>query len=347
MKHAWKQLQWEAAVRARAIALACRLDRQLEEAAAVASGPESRLAARLRAELQAAATGGARTEHIFQAVDAVHRKLAFLPKPSLPTGVRVFLRELFGRRWDDDVVVSVVSIPRWPIVVTVEGDVVCTATSAFGRMDAADNSSFAPSPEFPVSVIPRAELRNPLMWPLIALQGANIAGWSEPAERVRHLAGPGVWFAIAEALVSGSIDSDGAPDAGLNDGLQAAATLWERGRRDIGADDAIDAGILELAESLADGVLISARRVGASSDAQAPAENIYSRLAAVRDVPAEAMEILSAGWIHWYGHAAPRLLEADDWQKQREIVDGLDDVLCRSLDVAAIHRFYATEGASM
>lgn len=328
MANAWKQLEWDAVARARGVALACRLDRQLEEVTAVASRPESRLAHRLRTELQAAVETAATTDELFASVEAIHEQLAYLPKPAMPTGVRVFLRELFGGRWDDDVVVAAVSRPRWPAI----------QAPADGRGDGSGSgfaSGFVPSPERPVTVIPRGEMRNPLTWPLIAVQGAGIVGWIDMEQRVREAAGPGVWFAMAEAtLPAGDADSDG-----------RARELWQRGRDELSAAGSLYDDALQLARSLADGILISARRVG--NDAVGEDGDIYDRLSAVRDVPAEAVEILSAGWIHWYGHAAPKLLAADDWARRRAIVDGIDDVLCRSLDVAAIHRFYATEGASM
>lgn len=332
MENAWKQLEWDAAARARSIALACRLDRQLEEVAGVASRPESRLAHRLRAELQNAAATAATTAEVFAAVEAIHEQLAYLPKPAMPTGVRVFLRDLFGRRWDDNVVVAAVARPRWPLgqVLAKGGENVPTV----GGDGYGVASDVVPSPERPVTVIPRAEMRNPLMWPLIAVQGAGIVGWSDAEQRVRDAAGPGVWFALAEALVA-------AGDAAAE---SRARELWQRGCDELSAAGSLYEDALQLARSLVDGILISARRVGAED---AGGADIYDRLAAVRDVPAEAVEILSAGWVHWYGHAVPKLLAANDWSDRRAIVDGIDDVLCRSLDVAAIHRFYATEGASV
>lgn len=335
MEKTWQQLEWHAVARARALAFACRLDRQLEEVSAVAERPESRLAARLRTELQAAVERAMDEGHppgadaLFAAAEAVHEQLAYLPKPAMPAGVRVFLRGLFDRRWDENVVVAAVSRPRWPL-----------ARAGRGGTD----------PDRPVTVLPRADMRNPLMWPLIALQGADIVGWTDAEERVRQALGPGVRFAVAEAMLS-----DGERSA-------AARELWQRGCEELSAAGPLYDDALELARSLADGILISARRVGARGGdnlqassvlggagvggASGGTADIYRQLEAVRDVPAEAVEILSAGWIHWYGHAAPRLLAADDWAQKREIVDGVDDVLCRSLDVAAIHRFYTTEGAS-
>lgn len=331
MEHAWKQLEWSAVERARAVGFACRLDRQLEAVAAVADRPESRLAQRLRAELQEAVTGGPGgpspdTAALFAAVEAIHEQLAYLPKLTLPAGVRVFLRALFDQEWNENVVVAAVSKPRWPV----------------------GPEAAAGSPDRPVTVMPRADMRNPLMWPLIAVQGASVAGWSDAEERVRRAAGPGVWFALAEALLP----------AGAGSSAEAEAqALWQRGRDELLAAGRLYDDALELAAALADGILISAKRVGAKGldgqpaggpDGEASGERaeVYRKLSAVRDVPAQAVEILSAGWIHWYGHAAPKLLAAGDWQRMREIVDGVDDVLCRSLDVAAIHRFYATEGAS-
>src|SRR5690606_41600576 len=79
----------------------------------------------------------------------------------------------------------------------------------------------AGSPDRPVTVMPRADMRNPLMWPLIAVQGASVAGWSDAEERVRRAAGPGVRFALGEALLP----------AGAGNGAEAEAQgLWERGR---------------------------------------------------------------------------------------------------------------------
>lgn len=325
MGNAWKQLAWEEMFGARALALACRLDRQLEEVAAAASRPESRLAGRLRTELQEAASGAATAAHVVASVESIHNQLAYLPKPDMPTGVRVLLRELFGSRLDDDVVVAAVSTTRWPLG---------------GR---------SASPERPITVIPRAEVRNPLMWPLVGLQGAAIAGWTDGESRVQDVVGPGLLFAMAEAMLSDSVSSDAAaPDS---DAVGRSRTLWERGRDELAGSGEMLEVATHLATSLADGVLISARRVGHGGAPGGTPENtfggdIYERLAAVRDVPADAAEILTAGWIHWYGHAAPKLLNTTDWSRRREIVDGVDDVLCRSLDVAAIHRFYATEGAS-
>lgn len=317
MENAWRQLEWNAAARARAVALACRLDRQLEQVAAVASRPESRLANRLRTELQVAVEGAPSTDGLFATVEAIHEQVTYLPKLGMPTGVRVFLRSLFGASWDDDVVVAALPAARWPRTHATESDV----------------AGASPRPKRPVAVIPQAETGNPLMWPLVALQGASIVGWSDDGEeRVRELAGPGVFFAMAESMM---------PDA-VSAGDATARLRWQRGR-----DELVGAGVMyedamELARHLADGILISARRVGSDDIGS----DIYAQLVAVRDVPADAREILSAGWIHWYGHAVPRLLDATDWAQRREIVDGVDDVLCRSLDVAAIHRFYATEGAS-
>lgn len=333
MENAWKQLEWDAVALARAIALACRLDRQLEEVAAVASRAESRLAGRLRTELQEAAATVKRTAQLFATIEVIHGQLAYLPRPGMPMGVRVFLRELFGERWDEDIVVAPVSTARWPL-----------------HHDSGGEAVWPPSPERPVAVIPQAELRNPLMWPLIAMQGARIVGWTEVEHRVGQLAGPGVWFAMAEAMLpAAASNSDG-----------GARTLWQRGWDELSRAGSLYDDARELARALADGILISARRVG-FSEVRGPADiggesarvngtrdgaDIYQRLAAVRDVPADAIEILSAGWIHWYTNAAPKLLETVDWPRRREIVDGVDDVLCRSLDVAAIHRFFASEGAS-
>lgn len=322
MDNAWKQLAWDGAARARAIALACRLDRQLEEVVGVAARPESRLAGRLRTELQATAEEAATTEALFAAVEAIHEQLAYLPKPGMPTGVRVFLRELFGHRWDEDVVVAAVATVRWPL------------------------ARVAASPERPITVIPRADIRNPLMWPLIALQGASLMGWTDAERQVGDVVGPGLLFAMAEAMLLGGVS--GTVDAGGSGAERGGEGLWERGRDALVEAGALYDHAMGLAASLADGVLISARRVGrgATTSVGSSSGDIYERLAAVRDVPADAVEILTAGWIHWYGHAAPQLLKTADWSRRREIVDGVDDVLCRSLDVASIHRFYATEGAS-
>lgn len=378
LEQAWLQLRWDEAVRARALALACRLDRQLEETSAVAKRPESRLAARLRAELQSAVAEGVETEGLFATVAAVHRQMAWLPKPKLPIGIRVFLRELFGGGWDEDLVVAALADARWPLAVRWEGQrPSIEATGLLGREredvgataggePKADEADVRPSlsggAALPVAVIPQAEMRDPLMWPLVALQGALIGGWSDAAERIRERVGPGLWFALAEALLAGAQAED-----------QQLAALWNRGRDELVADQTLREDVKELVEALADGVLISAKRVGRQAERRplqagdgvsrgvpergqtrsersgdvANEPDIYEELAAVCDVPAEAVEILTAGWLNWYGNVAPALLAADDWERRRAIVDGVDDVLCRSLDVAAIHRFYATEGASL
>src|SRR5690606_1868993 len=104
-------------------------------------------------------------------------QLAYLPKLTLPAGVRVFLRALFDQEWNENVVVAAVSKPRWPV----------------------GPEAAAGSPDRPVTVMPRADMRNPLMWPLIAVQGASVAGWSDAEERVRRAAGPGVRVAPARA----------------------------------------------------------------------------------------------------------------------------------------------------
>src|SRR5690606_30141881 len=158
-EHAWKQLEWSAVERARAVGFACRLDRQLEAVAAAADRPETRLAQRLRAELQAAVTGGPGgpspgTAALVSAVGEVHEPAASLPELTLAARVRELLRALFDQEWNENVVVAAVSKPRWPV----------------------GPEAAAGSPDRPVTVMPRADMRNPLMWPLIAVQGASVAG---------------------------------------------------------------------------------------------------------------------------------------------------------------------------
>ncbi|MFO7265730.1 MAG: hypothetical protein C0P62_006005 [Bacillota bacterium] len=367
MEQAWRQLRWDEAVRARALAIACRVDRQLEETAAIAKKPESRLAARLREELQRAAREGGSVEVLFRTAAAVHQQLAWLPKPKLPIGIRVFLRELFGGEWNEDLVVAALADPAWPLTVRVEGrEPRVELSGSLGRGlagraaggspggSAGDESDSAGglSGALPVAVIPQAEMRDPMMWPLVALQGAVIAGFGDAVQWVRARVGPGLWFALSEAA---------AATGGPRPELEA---LWRRGLDELAAETALLDSVAELVEALADGILISAKRVGLRAKQRAdgggqkteglPARgeagdrrDIYEELEAVRDVPAEASEILTAGWIHWYGQAAPALLATDEWERRRAIVDEIDDILCRSLDVAAIHRFYATEGASL
>lgn len=314
-------MDWESVRRARAVAFACRTVRQLDVVTAGAAKPESRLAADWRETLFAAVAADGGTDELLAVVEAIHARLAYLPQPTLPTGMRVFLREMFGQQWDEQVVVAAVADARWP---------------GAGEAPVAhvDDGGAAP-----ITVIPRAELYNPLMWPLVALQGAAIVGWDEAEERVADLAGPGLFFARAEARSSADADD--------------ARALWKRGRDELAADEGAYDAARELAASLADGVMISARRRGE----KLPDGGVYGELAAVRDEPARAADILSAGWLHWYSHDAPQLLALDaalrddaaphheTWAHMRVLVNGLDDVLCRSLDVAAVHRFYATEGA--
>lgn len=344
-----KQIQWKFIERARALALACRLDRQLHEAAQTASRPEARLAGHLRHQLQRAGAESRSTDALFNLVATVHGQLAFLPKPKLPTGLRVFLREVFGSRWDAEVVVAPVSTVHWP------------RTGRLPEGEAMAEVQLSPPTgrdvvQQPITVIPRAELYNPLMWPLIGLQAAVYDGWEDAEQRVAERTGAGLMLAKAEALLP------------LDGG--AAQRLWERGRstmRDSG--DYVDAA--ELALSLADGVLISAHRRGVTTEGA----GIYGRLAAAHDEPASAVDILHAGWLHWYDHALEQLLALDEgmatagvasqteealgvdadlsehgavdsWITMCRLVNGIDDLLCRSLDVAAVHRFYATEGAT-
>lgn len=348
MSNMGKQIEWEFVERARALALACRLDRQLHEAVETASRPEARLAGHLRQQLQRAVAARASTATLFAVVASVHEQLAFLPKPELPTGLRVFLREVFGPRWDAEVVVAPVATMHWPRAGG-EPD----ADEGGGRSSSAAD---AHAVEQPVTVIPRAELYNPLMWPLIGLQAAVYDGWEDAEQRVVERIGPGLTLAKAEALLP--VDTE------------AAQRLWERGRSAMSnSGDYGDAA--ELALSLADGVLISAHRRGVTTEGA----GIYGRLAAAHDEPASAVDILHAGWLHWYDHALEQLLAldagmatagvathtdgvpevgadakehvaVDSWVAMCGLVNGIDDLLCRSLDVAAVHRFYATEGAT-
>ena len=159
MKNTDKQIAWDSVERARALALACRLDRQLHEAAEVASRPEARLAGHLRHQLQRAVAARTPTAALFSLLASVHEQLAFLPKPELPTGLRVFFREVFGSRWDDEVVVAPVADMHWP------------RTGADGHALAVTAGDVMPQP---ITVIPRAELYNPLMWPLIGLQAGGL-----------------------------------------------------------------------------------------------------------------------------------------------------------------------------
>ncbi len=308
----WKPVAWDEARRARAIGLACRLDRQLQEAAAAATRAEARLAAALRAEVRAAVFAGQGPEDLFDTLAVLHEQLAYLPRVPLPAGIAGLLKDLLGPAWDGDVVVAGVPQLRWPSLET--------------------------APSRPVAVIPLAEAKNPLMWPLVALQGAAVGGYEGRAGALAEALGAALTFARAEALF--------AADAA------AARALWQRGEERLPRPEAGGSGTpWQLVSMLADGVLISGYRRGTEADPGAP---IYQQLAVVKDEPAQPAEILTAGWIYWYTRAAAELLAlasgagqdaGDPWGRMRALVDGLDDLLCRSLDVAAIHRFYAAEGA--
>ncbi|MFS8543265.1 MAG: hypothetical protein LOD91_05425 [Limnochordales bacterium] len=316
----WKPAPWETVRRARVLGLAGRLDRQLQEAAGAAARTEARLAAALRAEVQAAVAAAADSAALFARLVDVHSQLAYLPRLPLPAGIAGLMRDLLGPDWDDHVVVAGVPALPWP------------------PLEAASSR--------PVAVIPLAEARDPLMWPLVAVQGAAVAGQPERVAGLQQNLGPALAFARAAALCFA--------DEG------AARAAWEAGAQGLAQLPADKAStIRQLAATLADGVLISGCRRGGRPDPGAP---IYDQLAVVRDEPAEPAEILLAGWVHWASRTAAELVELaeqvrghdgghgpdggqDPWWRLRGLVDGLDDLLCRSLDVAAIHRFYAAEGA--
>ncbi|HEY8418041.1 MAG TPA: hypothetical protein VIK93_08415 [Limnochordales bacterium] len=316
--HTWetdsKRVPWEIARLARLLGLACRLDRHLEEAAAAASLAEARLAAALRAEVRAAVAQAAEPDTLYAQLCTLHAELAYLPRVPLPAGIGGLLRDLLGPGWDGDVVVAGVPDLPWPRLERV--------------------------PERPVAVIPLAEARCPLMWPLVAVQGAWAVGEPERIGKLDDGLGAALAFARAEALCF-------ADEA-------AARDAWEAGQRRLTAAPAEWLGIVRrLAGTLASGVLISGYRREGRVEEGAP---IYRQLAVVRDEPAQPNEILTAGWMHWYARVAAELVELagrpgdgaggdDPWPRMRALVDSLDDLLCRSLEVAAIHRFYAAEGA--
>lgn len=310
----WKPVPLDTARQARVLGLACRLDRQLQEAAAAASRAEARLATALRAEVQAAVGDASGVESLWDKLRDVHAQLAYLPRIPLPAGITGLLRDLLGPGWDADVVVAGVPELAWP--------------------------ELAVAPERPVAVIPLAEARNPLMWPLVAVQGATAGGESRRAAALDDVLGAALAFARAEASC-------------LAD-QETARAWWATGERQLVQRAADRAGMLaQLATTLGAGILISGYRQGNRVEADAP---IYRQLAVVRDEPAQPADILTAGWMHWYTRTAGEVVElaarsagqdeaGNAWWRMRALVDGLDDLLCRSLDVAAIHRFYAAEGA--
>ncbi|HEY8497565.1 MAG TPA: hypothetical protein VIK98_11120 [Limnochordales bacterium] len=310
----WKPVPWDTARRARLVGIACRLDRHLEEAAAAATRAEARLAAALRQEVRQAVSANPGTEELFAKLSALHEQLAYLPRLPLPAGIAGLLRDLLGPDWDGDVVVAGVPELPWPPLVRV--------------------------PVRPVAVIPLAEARNPLMWPLVALQGAAASGLSQRGEALDAALGAALAFARAEALFVAD--------------EPAARGWWRAGEQRLPRPgDGPGGNPWQLAAMLASGVLISGYRRGGRIDPEAP---IYEQLAVVRDEPAQPADILTAGWIYWYNRTAAELVELaaglrsqgeaeDRWTRMRALVDSLDDLLCRSLDVAAIHRFYAAEGA--
>ena len=310
----WRGVPWETARRARALGLACRLDRQLEEAAAAASRAEARLAATLRAEVREAVARATAPEALYEQLCSLHAQLAYLPRVPLPAGIGGLLRDLLGPGWDGDVVVAGVPRLSWP------------------RLDEV--------PQRPVAVIPWAEARCPLLWPLVAVQGARAAGESERVGQLKDSLGAALAFARAEVLCFA--------DEG------AAREAWEAGQRRLAAAPADWLAIVRrLADTLAAGVLISGFRRDERVEEGAP---IYRQLSVVKDQPAQPEEILTAGWLHWYARVAAVLVQLtgpagnvtggdDPWPRLRALVDSFDDLLCRSLEVAAIHRFYAAEGA--
>lgn len=355
------KVEWGSVERGRALALACRLDRRLHDAGETASRPEHLLAERLRQQLRRVVTAGPTTAQLFHVVATVHEQLAFLPKPDLPTGLRVFLREVFGEGWDEEVVVAAGTDCRW---LGAGGDVHGETGGAIGNGTGGSGETLSGGVlsgdgAQPVAVIPGAEVHNPLMWPLAGLQVGGFDGWEDAIEKVQAQIGTGLSFARAEALVA--TDAEG------------ARKLWEQGMAELagggGGEGAV--GVAELSSALADGVLISAHRRGSVEKAG----GVYGRLAQAHDEPAQAADILQAGWRHWYAHGLPQLLEleqalvggsgevrtgenrgatavgagpafvaVDAWVEMGRLVNGIDDLLCRSLDVAAVHRFYATGG---
>jgi len=310
----WKPVPWDTARRARAIGLACRLDRHLEEAAAAATRAEARLAGTLRQEVRQAVAASPGVEELFAKLAALHEQLAYMPRLPLPAGIAGLLRDLLGPAWDGDVVVAGVPELPWPSLERV--------------------------PVRPVALIPLAEARNPLMWPLVAVQGAVASGLLSRRDALDEALGAALAFARAEALF-------------VHD-EPAARGWWQAGERRLPRpQNGVDGTPWELAAMLASGILVSGYRRGGQVDPEAP---IYQQLAVVRDEPAQAADILTAGWIYWYNRTAAQLVEladglraqdgaGDRWSRMRALVDSLDDLLCRSLDVAAIHRFYAAEGA--
>lgn len=330
-----EEVPWSGVLRARALGWACRTDRRLQEAAEAGSRPEAALAGSLRTRLREAVAARASTEELFEVVDDVHGQLEYLPKPSLPVGLRVFIRELFGPERDDRLVIAPAARASWPA------------------------AAKAGAEAFPVAVIPQRDLTNPLMWPLVGLQAATFPGWEDAEKLLNRTLGPALSFARAAAMLPGETIE--------------AKLLWKRGWSEMASGGAREAA-KPLAEALADGVLISARRaVPAESKGAAPSSAkptaaggssveadgtagsadkgpVYGQLAEVHDEPASAGDILHAGWLHWYGYAMEKLLAFQDdgdggFEAMNRLVNGVDDLLCRSLDVAAIHRFYASGGA--
>src|SRR5690625_4512786 len=102
----WEGVRWEDVRRARAAALACRVDRRLQEASEAASRPEMGLADSLRRRLRRAATDGGPVERLLDVVAVIHEQLDYLPKPPLPAGLRVFFDELLGPERSGAVVIA-------------------------------------------------------------------------------------------------------------------------------------------------------------------------------------------------------------------------------------------------
>lgn len=319
---------WAEVERGRIFALACRLDRSLQEAAATASRPEAGLADVLRGELGRAVGAGAAGQSLLDAVATIHSQLDYLPKPAPPKGMRVFFREVLGPHWDERIVIAPTAVAAWrksqSTVPQLQG----------GRAD------------YTVGVIPQAELHNPLMWSLVGLQATGGIDGDRAMDTLSRRVGPALLFARAEALA--------ASDA------EAAETLWRQGQAAVASGEYPEAH--SLAKSLADGVLVSAHRRGKSTEADGSRSEaddvsperkaVYSRLAAAHDEPAGAADILLAGWLHWYGSGLERVLTLanapeDGWTDMCRFVNGVDDLLCRSLDVAAVHRFYASGGVKV
>lgn len=307
-----EEVPWTGVLLSGALGWACRTYRRLEEAAAVGSRPEAALAASLQDRLRRAVAGKASAEQLFEVLAEVHGQLDYLPKPPLPVGLRVFIRELFGTERDGRLVIAPTSRASWPQ----------------RAVDGADGS-------FPVAVIPQTDLSNPLMWPLIGLQAATFPGWEDGEKVLARTLGPALSFARAAAMLPGETDE--------------AKMLWKRGWSEMASGGAREAAE-SLAEELADGALISARRRPSGPGEVPEAGSIYDKLAAAYDEPASVGDILHAGWLHWYGNAMEKLLAwreggPDGFEAMNRFVNGVDDLLCRSLDVAAIHRFYASGGA--